>query len=304
MSGLVVDAPGKVNLFLRILAREASGYHGLETLLCGVGLADRVHLERRPEPGLELSVEGRWDLGPDEDNLVARAARAFRDRADLGDAGVALRLEKRIPPGSGLGGGSSDAAATLRGLNRLFGMPLADHALLRIAGGLGSDVPFFLSPSPLALGWSRGERLLALPPLPVVPVLLAVPDVPSSTPEAYGRLARRRDEDGGGRPPDPRVLSAADLEGWSGVSALAVNDFEPVVCDGRPEIRALLDELRDAGAGPALLSGSGSAVFGVFRSPERAEEVREALSSRGRDGVDLLLTRTLEAWPAVSPVRG
>lgn len=297
MSELVLEAPAKVNLFLRVLARETTGFHGLETLFCGVELADRIELRRRSRPGISLRVESRWELGPVEENLAGRAARAYLERAGPEGGGAEIRLEKRIPPGSGLGGGSSDAATTLRGLNRLFGMAVPRHELLAIAAGLGSDVAFFLSPSPLALAWDRGQRLLALPPLPRAPVLLAVPGAGISTAEAYGELARLREaEEVGGRVPEAGLLTPDDLGSWRAVAELAVNDFEPVVFDRRPVARDLVADLREAGATPALLSGSGSAVFGVFGDPAEAGAARDELAER-HAGVEMLRTRTLEEWP-------
>ncbi|HEX2091942.1 MAG TPA: hypothetical protein VHG28_06045, partial [Longimicrobiaceae bacterium] len=186
IAGVRVEAPAKVNLRLRILAREETGYHALETLFCAVSLADTVEV-RPGGAGIALEVRGGVDTGPPEHNLVVRAAERFY--RDLGGS-PALRIEltKRIPAAAGLGGGSSDAAATLRALNLLHGEPFARAGLLQMAIGLGSDVPFFLCGSTLALGWGRGERLLALPPLPTRPVLIAHPGVAMPTGEAF-RLA-------------------------------------------------------------------------------------------------------------------
>src|SRR5687768_3389317 len=224
-----VAAPAKVNLFLRILAREESGYHSLETLFCALSLADTVRV-RRGASGVRLHVEGGVDTGPAERNLCVRAADRFY--AALGEApAVDIHLTKKIPSAAGLGGGSSDGAAALRALNALHGEPLDRAALLRMAIELGSDVPFFLCGSALALAWSRGERLLALPPLPPHPVIVAHPGVAMPTAEAFRRIAERR---GGGHAPDARSLGIDQLRDWESVAALAENDFEAVVAEEIP----------------------------------------------------------------------
>jgi len=296
VTGLELRAPAKVNLVLRVLEREASGYHRIETLLCGIALSDRIRVERRSGPGVGVQIRSAWDLGPEEENLVVRAARAFLDRVDReARGGVALRLEKEVPPGSGLGGGSSDAAAVLRAMNRLHGDPLAEEELLRLGGGLGSDVPFFLGASPLALARGRGERLTALPPLPPRPLLLVVPPFGVSTTEAYGRLDRRREEGGGVS--RSGILGSEHGGSWEAVSGSAENDFETVVFDLHPELARVREALAGSGAEPALLTGSGSALFGVFRDAEALERARSSLETGG--GWSLVATRTLEGWPVV-----
>ncbi|MDQ3427960.1 MAG: 4-(cytidine 5'-diphospho)-2-C-methyl-D-erythritol kinase, partial [Gemmatimonadota bacterium] len=177
-------APAKLNLFLRVLAREADGYHGVETLYCLVDLADTLRAERRDGRGVTIDVTGA-DVGPAEQNLAVRGAAAVLTAT--GDRfGVHLTLTKKIPVQAGLGGGSSDTAAALLAVNRLAANAVPRHELLQFAARLGSDVPFFLSGAPLALGWGHGERLLRLPPLPAAPALLLSPATRVVTPEAYG----------------------------------------------------------------------------------------------------------------------
>ncbi|HEY0153689.1 MAG TPA: 4-(cytidine 5'-diphospho)-2-C-methyl-D-erythritol kinase, partial [Longimicrobium sp.] len=254
-----IEAPAKVNLRLAILAREASGFHSLESLFCAISLADLLTV-RRADPGVALAVEGTVETGPPERNLAVRAAHRFYE--ELGELpAVAIRLVKRIPAAAGLGGGSSDAAATLRALNALHDEPFDRAALLRMAIELGSDVPFFVCGSPLALGWGRGERLLALPPLPERPVLMAHPGVAMRTPEAFAAIAERR---GATPPPRAFALDAAELGDWGAVERLAMNDFGEVVAERIPVLRDALAAMRDAGARIALLAGSGGSVFGVF----------------------------------------
>jgi 4-diphosphocytidyl-2-C-methyl-D-erythritol kinase len=255
-----VDAPAKTNLFLRVLAREESGFHGLETLFCALSLADTVRV-RRGAPGVRLHVEGSVDTGPVERNLCVRAAREFYLRTGEEPA-VDIHLVKRIPAQAGLGGGSSDGAATLRALNALHGGTIPDDSLGWLSGGLGSDVPFFLCGSTLALGWSRGERLLALPPLPGRHVVIVHPGLAMPTDEAFRVIAEWRGE--GGYHPDPRVLAPHHLSDWDAVTRLADNDFERVVAERIPAVELAIAALREKGARIAMMAGSGSSVFGVF----------------------------------------
>ena len=293
-SGVQVDAPAKVNLWLRVLAREESGYHSLETLFCALDLADPVEV-RRAAAGATLQVTGGVDTGPPERNLAIRAAHAWSAAAKL-QLAVAIRLHKRIPSGAGLGGGSADAAATLIALNRLHGDPLAHADLVRLGGELGSDVPFFLCGSPLALAWSRGERLLPLAPLPARSVVVAHPGVPIATAEAYRQLAERR---AGASPPGAALLPGASELDWAAVAARAANDFEAVAADLVPAIAPMLAAIRSAGAAVALLAGSGSAVFGVFDQAASAEAAAAAL--RG-GGCTVWRTRTRSAMPTPTRV--
>lgn len=274
-------APAKVNLFLRVLAREESGYHQIETLFQALELADDVALEpvRSPTPrfrdspdalGIELEVDGvpAQALGPPEQNLAVRAARLFFEavpRFQEDFSGLRIRLHKRIPHGAGLGGGSSDAATVLRGLNELLERPMDAGALATLGARLGADVAFFLCGSPLALAWGRGDRLLPLPPLPPVPVVLLLPPRRIATPDAYGVLARARAEAGHPTPP-ARVFASdsAPWGDWTRVAREAENDFEGALAPAYPELAQLRGALVAVGARPALLSGSGSAVFGIF----------------------------------------
>ena len=284
-----IAAPAKVNLRLCILSREESGYHALESVFCALSLADTI-VVTRGEPGTRLHVDGGIDTGPPEKNLAVRAAAAFH--AALGEAAaIDLHLAKRIPSQAGLGGGSSDAAAVLRALNALQGDPLSRDVLLQIAIGLGADVPFFLCGSPLALAWGRGERLMALPPLPSRPVLVAKPAWAMPTPEAFGEIARLR---GGIYKPVPVSIDAADLRDWDGIAALAVNDFEPAMKGHASRVRALADAMRSAGARIALLAGSGSCVFGVFDTEAALEAAAKAIAA---PDLQLFRAETLGTMP-------
>lgn len=284
-----VEAPAKVNLFLRVSARREDGFHDIETLFQTVDLCDELVVEMGGE-GISLDVDGP-DLGPVEENLVFRAARMWLDA--VGMDGVRIRLTKKIPAGAGLGGGSSDAATVLKVLNRLSDGPLGDarlgHArlsdahLAEIALALGSDVPFFLGDSSLALGRGRGEVLTPLPALPEAWLALALPPVHVPTGAAYGALAEQRAHDvadASGMPRDSAFeVLRSGAPSWDEVRRLAHNDFERVVPHRYPEVAASLDALRASGADPALLSGSGGACFGVFPTEADARHVAEELSA-------------------------
>lgn len=308
MTGIALEAPAKVNLFLRVLGRDASGYHAIETLFAALDLHDTLRVRRTDSAEVELTVEGPYDPGPPEDNLAVRAAEAYLERTGgRGAPGVEIVLRKAIPPGAGLGGGSSDAAAVLRALDRLHGGPLGPEGLVRAAGELGSDVPFFLASAPLALAWSRGDRLLSLPPLPGRPVVVVLPSFRISTPEAYAALDRRRTADGAGEGTGPgaggpdrgrsRMLELGALSSWERVTTLAGNDFHAVVAERHPVIDELRGALEAEGARPCLLAGSGSALFGVFDDPELAEAAGRRLAAAFPDA-GVRTSRTLSRWPA------
>jgi len=270
-----IAAHAKLNLFLRVLAREADGFHGLETLLCLISLADRLVAERRETPGVTIEVQGA-DTGPAEENLAVRAARMVLE-ATGNRFGVHLRLEKRIPVRAGLGGGSSDAAAALDLVNRLAGGAVPRHELLQFAARLGSDVPFFVSGGPLALAWGHGERMLRLPPLPPAPALLVIPAVAIGTPEAYQHLDQARHATG------RRGAVALDLTGlasWGQIGRLSGNDFESTLFGRHPELRRAFEAL--AGTHPLVcrMSGSGSALFAVYRSAADRDEARMVLGRK------------------------
>lgn len=256
MTPVVVRAPAKINLRLTILARETSGFHQIETIFALVDLADEIRIEGGP-PGIRLTVEGP-DVGDPADNLVTRAARAWFDAAGV-QPGIDILLRKRIPAGAGLGGGSSDAAATLAALDTGAASPLGEDALLRLAVKLGSDVSFFLAGAPYALAWGRGERCLRLPPPAGRSVLLGMADPPVSTAHAYARVTTE-----GGERPLERLPDVAALATWPGIASIASNDFERVLLPDMPGARKLIDIFRAHDATIAAVTGTGAAVFGVF----------------------------------------
>jgi 4-diphosphocytidyl-2-C-methyl-D-erythritol kinase len=269
------EAPAKLNLFLRVLARESDGFHQIETLFCLVSLSDRLRVERRDGHAVTIEVTG-GDTGPPDQNLALRAA-AMVQEATGRRFGVHLTLEKRIPARAGLGGGSSDAAASLLATNQLAGGAVPRHELLQFAARLGSDVPFFLGGGSLALGWGRGERLLRLPPLPAAPALLVIPAVGVGTPEAYGWVDAARQSAG------RRGAVALDLDAvsrWGDIGRMAGNDFESPVFERLPAVRGAFEAL--VGTRPLVcrMTGSGSTLFAVYRTTRDRDDARSQLGRR------------------------
>jgi 4-diphosphocytidyl-2-C-methyl-D-erythritol kinase len=272
-----VEALAKVNLGLYVLYRRRDGYHELRTVFQTVSLGDRIRLDyrRRGGPAVELTCNRPELAAPG--NLASRAAvRLLETTADAGRASI--HLEKRIPVGAGLGGGSSDAAAVLRALGHLL-RPRPDEAtLLRLASELGSDVPFFLLGG-RAVGLGRGTEIYPLPDAPPLWMVLVAPPWGVSTAEAYRRLGAHLTSRGG----DDKIFRLCSrvcvLEQGSAGASVAVleNDFEAAVFRMHPELKRLKARLMDLGASPALLCGSGSALFGVFQDRRQALRARDSL---------------------------
>jgi 4-diphosphocytidyl-2-C-methyl-D-erythritol kinase len=280
---LTVRAHAKVNLDLRVLGVRADGYHELRTVFQTIELHDTLVCSEKPGP---FTLKCRTPGVPlDATNLVWKAAAALWTA--LGRAGeirdALVQIEKKIPVEAGLGGGSADAAAALVALGRLWGG--APITLLREVGAtIGADVPFFLSGG-TALGLGRGEEIYPLVDLPPHYVVIVRPPFGVSTAEAYGWYDEDRSE--GVR--ENREFQQLPVP-WPSRAAQMINDLEPPVIRRHQEIAGLKVQLREAGASAAAMSGSGSAVFGLFRSRAVAERAVKPLS---RNGAKALVTRTL-----------
>jgi len=279
-----VAAQAKINLRLRVVARETSGYHQIETLFHRISLADTVRV-RRTTGARTLDVLGDMDtaaLGPVEQNLAWRAAKAYADATGM-HGGFAIELEKAIPVGGGLGGGSADAGAVLRAMDAMADVPVGEYELVRLAAALGSDVPFLASEHAFALAWGRGERMMALAPPPQRKIRLFLPDFGVNTAEAYGWLSV---PDG----PAAHVFHPPQLERWESLALLAVNDFEPAVAARHQEIAAVLAAQRaDPSVELAMLSGSGSSMFAVLRG-ETDQSVQQPI---GDAGIRMMTSHTI-----------
>lgn len=266
---LTVKAPAKINWSLFVLDKREDGYHNIVSLLQCIGLYDVIDFELSDD----LILESSLDL-PCEQNLVYKAAILLRDYSGTKN-GARITLKKEIPSGAGLGGGSSDAAFTLMSLNKLWELGLDNGELKLLGNKLGSDVPFFFD-GPLALAEGRGERLTSLPVARSHVLLLVKADCSVSTSWAYGELGRAGKGDMALTKIDNKInniqfiygaVAAGDL---SGIARSARNDFEYAVIRRYPVIGTVKEQLLKSGAVMALMSGSGSAVFGLFEDENRA----------------------------------
>jgi 4-diphosphocytidyl-2-C-methyl-D-erythritol kinase len=259
----------KINLGLHVLRKRSDGFHDIETVMIAVEWHDVIRVEPSERPRFTSSDHS---LSGD-DNLCVRAAELLSSKMGIG-AAAAIRLEKHLPFGAGLGGGSADAAVTLVLLNQLWDARLSKHELRSLAAQLGSDVPFFIDAAP-ALAIGRGEILEPLSGY-VFPfdLVIALPNERVSTAEAYS-LVSPNDSN---RPDIRKVVLSNDLERWS---RELVNDFEEPILEKHPSIGAIKDAMLDAGAGYAAMSGSGSAVFGIFEDITTGRAAADAFREQG-----------------------
>jgi 4-diphosphocytidyl-2-C-methyl-D-erythritol kinase len=262
---VVAEAPAKLNLALAVLGRRDDGYHDLLTVFQAIDLTDSLLLKERDEPGVYLRIEGTEPVPPGSDNLVVRAGEVLLRETGL-RRGAEIVLTKRIPVGAGLGGGSSDAAAALLGLEALWGVDVGADTRAALALELGSDVPFFLLGG-TALGEGRGERLTSLPPPPSCGWVLIVPDWRLRTADVFGALPMPLTN----AAQEVRILVDALRQGeWGRFAGHLVNDLEVGVVRIQPRLAAIKAGVLAQGAAALGLTGSGSAMFALFRSQGEA----------------------------------
>ncbi len=282
---LSLSAPAKLNLYLAVVGRRKDGYHLLETLMVKLDLADRLELAIGGK-GIRLDVQGA-DLPAGDDNLAVQAAKIFFQASGL-EPGAEIILKKNIPVAAGLGGGSSDAAAVLGGLNTLHGSPLTREQLFGLGLKLGADVPFFLYPETTAVARGIGDQLSpgAVMPKPCY-FLLVNPGWPLSTAWVYENYKLKLTS-------NPKGLIYSHLnEGSFNICRVLHNDLESVVIPRYPEVRTLKDYLLAEGAIGALMTGSGPTVFGVFTRRKEAERARIRLNELDRGKWVIRLARNL-----------
>lgn len=272
-------APAKLNLTLDVLGKRADGYHEMKMIMTSVSLQDRLTLELEEGEGLSL----RTNLGflpLDERNLAAAAALALARETGAQLGKLTIALEKEVPVCAGMAGGSSDAAAVLRCLNRALSLGLTGGELARIGAAVGSDVPYcVLGGTALATG--RGEEIAPLPPLPGCWVVLAKPDFPVSTPELFARLDTQKVRC---HPDTAGVISALKGGDLPGVARRLFNVFEEVLPSRkRDRVEELKNLLLQHGALGASMSGTGPTVFGLFDDEEKAKLAHQAAQSLCRD---------------------
>ena len=266
MSSVRLLSPAKVNLFLRVLGRRPDGYHEIQSLAQPVSLFDEIAVSVGEGGGVSLSAAGK-EVPSGKDNLAAAAAFAYLEEASL-EKGVSVAIRKKIPLGAGLGGGSSNAAAVLSGLERLLG-ELGEENLLRVAARLGADVPFFVK-SASSFMEGVGERVEVLPDFPLFHYVIVFPEKSVSTRDVYRRW--REPE----TPPERVDPAALAGEFRSGRFPLE-NGLEEPLFGLFPEAVSAKELMRSFGAEHVLVSGSGSSVFSVFRERKPAEEIYEYL---------------------------
>ncbi|PYO87270.1 MAG: 4-(cytidine 5'-diphospho)-2-C-methyl-D-erythritol kinase [Gemmatimonadetes bacterium] len=290
MTAVRVAAYAKINLFLRVLARETSGFHQIETAFALLELADELTV-RRTDSGVTLEVEGP-DVGPSDENLAVRAARMVLD-ATGNRFGVAIKLTKRIPVRAGLGGGSSDGAAALHAVNALAGNAVPRHELHHFAARLGADVAFFASGAALALAWGRGERQFRMPAPPSLPALVAIPPVQVATPDAYAWWDEQNRSPSPSTPPrGPVTLDADALATWGSIGRLGGNDFEAIVFAKHPDVRTLYERMAETGPIWVRLCGSGSAIAAVFKKESERDDAVQRMGEK-RQRLVTTTTRSL-----------
>lgn len=276
-SSFTLQAPAKINWFLRVFGLREDGFHEIQSLIQKVTLFDTLTFA----PSEDLAVSGTSGI-PLKENLVYKTALILKDKYGVKE-GAAIHIDKKIPTGAGLGGGSSNAAAALLGLNRLWSLHLSIEELCKAGEMIGSDVPFFLF-SPISLVRGRGERITPRKALKPLNILLVKPSISISTAWAYGELSASREETSKKleltKKADKvnniehfiRSIERADLSSIAGYSGAVSNDLESAALKSFPVIAGIKDKLREKGSIFALMSGSGSTVFGVFDSLEKAEE--------------------------------
>ncbi|BBO71717.1 4-diphosphocytidyl-2-C-methyl-D-erythritol kinase [Desulfosarcina alkanivorans] len=272
MGTVTIKAPAKINLFLRITGKRPDGYHDLYSLMCPLALYDTLSLVFCGS-GISVFCD-HPGIPEDSSNLAFCSAERFFDAAFDGNippgGGLAIHIEKNIPVGAGLGGGSSDAAAVLTALNRHFGQPLSPPALMALGARIGADIPFFILGVP-ALASGTGDRLSPFPHLTPWTALLVYPNEAVSTAWVYKNLNLRLTK-------DEKKLSKFHFDGrFFNVDEHLVNDLECVTEKAIPVIKGIKRLLLAHGAAGAMMSGSGSTVFGLFADPERANSAYTAL---------------------------
>lgn len=264
-------APAKINLLLDVLRKREDGFHEVEMIMTMVDLADRLEMEELPRDTIIISSQAGY-IPLDEKNLAFQAARLIKERYDV-RKGVYIHLDKKIPVAAGLAGGSSDAAAALRGLNRLWGLGISGEELCELGAELGSDVPFCIT-GKTALATGRGEKLQRIGNPPQCWVVLAKPPINVSTADVYGRLrAAKLDK----HPSTAAMLSAIERGSFNEVCAALGNVLETVTLPLYPEVEQLKESMLKLGAEGVLMSGSGPTVFGLVSKEAKVARIYNGL---------------------------
>jgi len=264
-------APAKINLMLDVLHKRPDGFHEVEMVMTMIDLADRLEMSEQKRDTIIITSQAGY-IPLDEKNLAFQAARLIKERYDV-RKGVHIHLDKKIPVAAGLAGGSSDAAATLRGLNRLWGLNIPKEELLKLGAELGSDVPFCVSGG-TALATGRGEVLKPIPSPPQCWVIVAKPPINVSTAEVYGRL---RSDQIQVHPSAERMIGALEQGSFHQMCKELGNVLEEVTLKMHPEVQQLKEGMLKLGADGALMSGSGPTVFGLVSKESKVARIYNGL---------------------------
>ncbi|MET0787303.1 MAG: 4-(cytidine 5'-diphospho)-2-C-methyl-D-erythritol kinase [Paenisporosarcina sp.] len=267
---LYVKAPAKINLTLDVLHKRPDGFHEVEMIMTTVDLADRIGLESRDDGIIKIISADRY-VPDDQRNLAYQAAKLLKDIYNV-QAGVSIVLEKKIPVAAGLAGGSSDAAATLKGLNRLWNLQLTPDQLAEHGAKIGSDVSFCVYGG-TALATGRGEKILKLPSPPNCWIILAKPSIGVSTADVYGNLKVEEVK----HPNTNEMIRAIKEKDYELMCASMGNALESVTLKLYPEVSMIKEQMMKFGADAVLMSGSGPTVFGLVQHESRVNRIYNGL---------------------------
>lgn len=291
MEAVTLQAYAKINLGLDVLRKRPDGYHEVKMIMQSISLADTLELKKLPEETIRL-INGAEQDNPevpmDKTNLIYRAIDLIKQKYAISE-GIEATLTKRIPVAAGMAGGSTDAAAALKGMNQLFALGLSEQELCELGVTLGADIPYCIMGG-TALSEGIGERLTPLPPMPDCWILIAKPPISVSTGFVYGNLKANEltvhpDIDG--------MTEAIKHNDLHGITSRLENVLETVTIPAHPEIAVIKDKMLDYGAMQALMSGSGPTVFGIFAEEEQAAEAGTAIQKEGLSG-QVYLTKPID----------
>ena len=278
MDSVIERSPAKLNLSLDVLSRREDGYHELQMVMCSVDLADQVEVTLTGDGVTAAESNLPW-LPADQRNLAVKAVKAFYAELGEEDPGVHIRMKKRVPVGAGMAGGSANAAAVLRALNTLTAAGMDADRLRRVALSVGSDVPYCVAGG-MALARGRGEILTPLPSMPECAVVICKPAFSISTADLFHKLDSRTLKT---HPDTAGLIVALEKNDLGGVARRMYNVFEDVLPRNCAEVFSIRGSLLDNGALGAVMTGTGSAVFGIFDGDGAAKRAYDALAPHYRD---------------------
>jgi 4-diphosphocytidyl-2-C-methyl-D-erythritol kinase len=269
-------APAKLNLSLDVISKRDDGYHNVEMVMTTIDLSDRISIHELEEDRIDISLESRY-VPSDERNLAYKAARLFKNVYDI-DKGVHIQIEKSIPVSAGLGGGSADAAAVLRGLNKLWALHIPVQELADLGAKLGSDVPFCVY-GHTGIATGRGEVVQKLPAPPSCWVVLAKPDIGVSSGTIFERILL----DNLIHPNTEKIIEALYENNYPKICHFIGNALEEVTCSVYPEVKRIKNKMVQYGAEGALMSGSGPTVYGLVRHESKAQRIYNSMKGFCRE---------------------